>query len=163
MNIETYIKNSYIEDYNTYKSSIGDCLCGRVVGKCCNDITEKKINLHSPKLFFLVSYELNLLNQIFHSHFPRHKESWAENALPFIDCICTYESQPQRIIYHLNHQKNDDISISRNEMLEADTYFLIYLEKKLQSINGPTLDDVIEAIKNDEDCKPETVLAYLKR
>jgi len=164
MNIETYLQEYYIQDYNLYKKFYGNCLCGRVVERYLRE-KDQRVTLHDEKLFFLVSYELNLLNQIFYSHFRRFSDEFNTKSLPFINVRCSNESQPQSIIRNVTQRSNRKVFYTREDILKADKYFYNYLEFLLEKGDFGEIKkaEVLHAISVDLDCNPETIIQYLKR
>lgn len=159
--LEEYLLGHYQRDVDLYRGEAGNSLCHLLAGNFIKNGGLSK--LHNPKHFFIVSYELNLLSQIFYSHFKEHHDKWMQLSPDFVECRCYHGSSPLSIIKHLVKTAGDSIKITKDDILNADKLMLQLLEQKLDAIHGVELDEIFEVIKNDPDCNPEQLLVYLNK
>ena len=74
MQIKDYFPKDYLKDQETYLEEIGEHICGRFLSTIFKDNKYSKfINL---EYFFIIQYELNLLNQLVHTYFKSDIDLW---------------------------------------------------------------------------------------
>lgn len=160
MTLSSYFPQNYLQDYKTYKEKVGDVLCGHMIPKI--EKLEEGAFIDG-KLFFLVSYQLNLLNQLFYVYF-KDESSFLQSKLPeFVDCRCFHQGgPPQTIIRNLARWKKGRVKYSESDLLGVCEYFKGDFAERFSDIPEEKMKEILDRVEVvSQECL-EDVRKYLK-
>jgi hypothetical protein len=160
MILSTYFPQNYLKDYQSYKDNVGEILCGHELS---DYIKLDESILIDPKLFFLVSYQLNLINQTFYTYFQDDFERLSMTLPDFVDCRCFSQGgRPESIIGNISRLMKEEIEYSEDDLKMIQRYFQKYLDEKLNDLSEDNADEIMDRLDQvSQECL-QSVQKYLK-
>ena len=162
MTPEAYFPDQFLADAKRFGDS---CLCGMTLSQVKDNVDEWPYLEH----FLICEYELNLLHQSIHAHFPEDYHTWTQVGVVPHDCLCHhggFDDHPIRILEYAEQQFPEyklDTKITQELLMAYDQLFLRYIKDLCDHNSFATLtpEKLMTAMKQDQDNTRAVVQRYL--